>query len=405
MRMTSPTVRLSYADSIGLDFAARVVAHDHWGERPSVVLDTTGFYPESGGQMADHGALHAPNGAVVEVDDVQVDDAGRVHHLLTPGEPPLEVGSVVEGHIDRARRRAFCALHTGQHMLSRALIEVAGAETLSSRLGEGTCTIDTPNEVLRERDLAQAEALVNALVDDDVAVRAFFPDAETLAALPLRRAPKVTDDVRVVAIGDFDVSPCGGTHCTRTAQVGLLRIEGVERYKGGQRVTFSAGPRARAALFALDTEVRALARALTCGPSELAAAFDRVRNDLSAARVERDTLRERLLALWAPALYAARDGRGWVVAALPGEDANALRGVARHLVRLGAPVVLLAAPTADGTAVLAARGAESSFDCGGFIKRVASAHGGRGGGRPEGAEGRLPGAVTDWNAAVVAALS
>ena len=93
------------------------------------------------------------------------------------------------------------------------------------------------------------------------------------------------------------------------------------------------------------------------------------------------------------------------MAALPGEDANALRGVARHLVRLGAPVVLLAAPTADGTAVLAARGAESSFDCGGFIKRVASAHGGRGGGRPEGAEGRLPGAVTDWSAAVVAALS
>ena len=403
--MIAPTARLSYDDPVGLDFAARVVAHAHWRDRPSVVLDTTGFYPESGGQMGDRGALHLEGASAALVDDVQVDDAGVVHHLLAPDAPLPEVGSAVEGRIDRARRRAFCALHTGQHMLSRALIEVAGAETQSSRLGEGTCTIDTPDERLRELDLARAEALVNALVDDDVAVRAFFPDAETLAALPLRRAPKVTDAVRVVAIGEFDVSPCGGTHCTRSAQVGLLRIEGVERYKGGQRVTFSAGPRARAALFSLDAEVRALARALTCGPSELAAAFDRVRNDLSGARAERDTLRERLLAMWAPALFAARDARGWVVAALPGEDASALRGVARHLVRLGAPVVLLAAPSTDGTAVLAARGAESSFDCGGFVKRLAGAHGGRGGGRPEGAEGRLPAAVSDWSAAVEAALT
>ncbi len=86
------------------------------------------------------------------------------------------------------------ALHTGQHMLSRALADVASAATVSSRLGETACTIDLDRESVDERRLAEAEDLVNAVVDDDVPVRAFFPVRAELAALPLRRAPKVTSN-------------------------------------------------------------------------------------------------------------------------------------------------------------------------------------------------------------------
>ena len=78
---------------------------------------------------------------------------------------------------------------------------------------------------------------VNGVIDDDPPVRAFFPTPDELSALPLRRAPKVSGAVRVVMVGDFDVTPCGGTHCTSAGQVGLVRLTGVERYKGKVRVT------------------------------------------------------------------------------------------------------------------------------------------------------------------------
>src|SRR5437868_895866 len=85
----------------------------------------------------------------------------------------------------RRRRRVHMALHTGQHMLSRALADLAQANTVSSRLGETMCTIDVDQEGVQERRIAAAEDLVNSVIDDDVPVRAFFPTAEELAALPL----------------------------------------------------------------------------------------------------------------------------------------------------------------------------------------------------------------------------
>jgi alanyl-tRNA synthetase len=145
------TPRLYFDDPLLVRFSSRVVAHGRFGERPSVILERTAFYPEAGGQMADRGTLggHA-------VDDVQIDEAGVVHHLVAGGALP-EVGAEVAGEIDRDRRRAHMALHTGQHMLSRALVETAAAGTISSRLGDSACTIDVDAAKLEESDLALAE--------------------------------------------------------------------------------------------------------------------------------------------------------------------------------------------------------------------------------------------------------
>ncbi len=234
MTSASATTRLHYDDPMLLEFEAEVTAHGRFGERHSVILDRTAFYPESGGQLGDVGTLGAR--AVL---DVQVDDAGVVHHIVE-GEAPA-VGSTVEGVVERSRRRLHMALHTGQHMLSRALLDEAGAETVSSRLGSTSCTIDVHLASLDEAAVARAEDLVNRVIEDDLAVRQFFPSPEELARLPLRRAPKVSENIRVVDAGGFDVSPCGGTHCTRTSQVGVVTVTGVERYKGKGRVTFLAG--------------------------------------------------------------------------------------------------------------------------------------------------------------------
>ena len=388
------TPRLYFEDPLLFRFEARVTGHGTFGEKAALLLDRTAFYPEAGGQMADLGAL---SGA--RVTDVQVDDAGLVHHVVEGALPAI--GSEVVGEIDPRRRRLHMALHTGQHMLSRALGDVARAETVSSRLGENLCTIDVDREKLDERAVANAEDLVNAVIDDDVAIRAWFPTESELTALPLRRRPKVTSDVRVVEIGAFDVSPCGGTHCVRSAQVGLVRVSGLERYKGGMRVLFTAGARARRELNAHDDALRALARSLTCGPTDVGLAIDKVRRDLELARESLGKTRAKLAESTARSLLdeADRTGDLHVVASFDEGGVEMLRAVAARLVAREGVVALLAAETEGGVQILVDRAPGSAFECGAFVKRVTAAAGGRGGGRPDHAEGRLPSGV-DWPALV-----
>ncbi|WNG46811.1 alanyl-tRNA editing protein [Archangium minus] len=399
--MTS-TERLYFSDPFLFRFTGRVVAHGTWNGAPSLVLDRTAFYPEAGGQMADRGVLGG-----LALRDVQVDDTGVVHHVLElpEGTGLPEVGAELSGEIDRIRRRVHMALHTGQHMLSRALVDVANAQTVSSRLGETVCTIDVDLDVLDERRVAEAEDLVNSVIDDDIAIRSFFPTPEELAALPLRRAPKVTDNIRVVQIGEFDVSPCGGTHCTRSAQVGMVRVVGVERYKGKGRVLFSAGRRARTELWEEAGTLRSLGRAFSCGPLDVPASVDKLRRDLTDVReslgAARAKLAEATAAELATQLEQSPDKR--VVAVLEGATPEYLRSVAARLTSRPEAVVLLAGRSPEGLAVLITRGSGSSFGCGAFLKRAAEVAGGRGGGRPEHAEGRLP-PGTDWTALVASIL-
>jgi alanyl-tRNA synthetase len=288
------------------------------------------------------------------------------------------------------------ALHTGQHILSRALELEAKSATVSARLGETACTIDVDRGAVPEAEIARAEDLANAVVDDDLDVRAWFPDPGELATLALRREAKVAGPVRVVRVGDFDVTPCGGTHCRRSAEVGLLGIAGVERYKGGLRITFTAGKRARDELGAQARMLRALGRSLSCPPLGVAAALERLQGDLGSARASVKRLQSELAATLAVTL-AAQGSR--VVASLPDAAPDLLREIGLRLVAEPDRVIFLAGSSSEGLSVLVARGGAATFDCGGFVKRVAAATGGRGGGKPDRAEGRLP-AGTDWLALV-----
>jgi alanyl-tRNA synthetase len=385
------TDRLYYQDPFLLRFEARVVALSAWNGVPSLVLDRSAFYPESGGQLGDRGEL-----AGLALSDVQVDDDGVVHHLVPAGELPA-VGATVQGAVEPARRRLHMSLHTGQHMLSRALADVAHAATVSSRLGESSCTIDVDVDVVEERLVERAEDLVNAVIDDDAPIRAFFPSAEELAALPLRRAPKVSDNIRIVQIGDFDFSPCGGTHCTRTAQVGQVRVDGIERYKGKARVTFSAGRRARNDLRQEAAVLRELGKSFTCGPRDVPTAVEKLRRELGEARETLGRVRMRVAEALAVELRRELEQSAAHRAVTVIDDASVelLRAVATRLSAHPEAVAFLAGRVEGGLAVIVTRGAASRFDCGAFLKKAAAAAGGRGGGRAEHAEGRLP-PDADW---------
>jgi alanyl-tRNA synthetase len=386
------TEKLYWADPFATSFDGTAHAGD-LGGKPSVVLDRTLFYPESGGQLADVGTL-AVAGRTLRVVDVQVADDGTIHHFVDGSVEGL-ADAPASGTIEIARRRDHMAQHTGQHALSRALVDVARAETVSSRLGANACTIDVEG-ALAERDVARAEDLVNAVIMDDVAVRQLFPTPEELPKLPLRRAPKVDRGVRVIDIEGFDMSPCGGTHCTRTGQIGVVRVVGLEKYKGGWRVTFHAGRRALDDARKKEAVLAELAREFTCGMLDVAQSVGKLRAELKTRTDALAATRGELVELLADRILAQHPPGGGttrVVVVREHGDLGMLRTLAGRLAAREDVVALCAAPDErDGGeyGVVLQRGSKADFDCAAWLKQEAAACGGRGGGRPERAEGRLP---------------
>ncbi len=386
------TTLLYHRDPHLLTFSAVVIGHATHRGRPAVCLDETAFYPEAGGQMADRGVL-----AGRPILDVQVDEAGVVHHVVDGPLPAI--GERIDGVVDGPRRRQHMAQHTAQHMLSAALLVGHGrAETVSSRLGESGCTIDVDVPTLSERSLREAEDLVNSVIDEDRVVTAFFPDESTLAALPLRRRPKVSEHIRVVVVGDpgapFDVSPCGGTHVTRTSQIGLVRVTGVEKYKGMTRVHFAAGPRARREAFARAALLEELGRGFSSSPEEVPTQIEKMRASIKTLQVDKAALAGRMGTLLGEAL-AARAGvdkdNGVAVEVVDGADMELLRAIAARAVAIAPRLaVVVAGRDADGGGnVIVNRGASATVDCGALLKRLVAASGGKGGGKVESAQGRL----------------
>lgn len=384
------TEKLYWADPHRAEFDASGARLGEFDGKPSLVLEQTLFYPEGGGQLGDVGTM-ALGGRSVSVVDTQIDDSGVIHHLVS--EMPAALDGAVHGVIDVVRRRDHMAQHTAQHALSRALADVAKADTVSARLGVTTCTIDVQRPGIPDAELHRAEDVVNQLIAADVEVRALYPTADELPSLKLRKQPKVTEGtIRIIDIDGFDLTPCGGTHCTRTGQIGQVRIVGMEKYKGMLRLTFHAGLRALADARAKHDALTAVAADLTCGLGEVPGAVTRLRADLKSARGQLDAARSEVAELLAAQLLAKLPGGDSPIVLpveRPTDDVNALRTLANKLTADARVLAVLGATDAmSGELIVVVQG--KGTDCGAFIKRETASRGGKGGGRPDRAEARFP---------------
>lgn len=411
------TEKLYWADPTASTFEASAVTLARHEGKPSLVLARTLFYPEGGGQLGDTGTLDA-GGRSLAIVDTQVVDDGTIHHILAD-EPSSEdraalAGAVVSGTVDFLRRRDHMVQHTAQHALSRALADVARAETVSARLGASSCTIDVARSSIPDTELHRAEDLVNALVASNVEVRALYPERAELAALPLRKQPKVDSGViRIIDIDGFDMTPCGGTHCTRSGQIGQARFVGFEKHKGMLRLTFHAGLRALADARTKHRALTAVATDLTCGLADVPGAITKLRSDLKGTRAQLDAARAELadlLARHALSELDATNGGPIVIAILrPADDMGTLRLLAGKLTADPRVVAVVGAldPTTAELAVVLQRGESAKLDCGVLLQARAKELSGRGGGRPERAEGRFPKntALDDLATAARAALA
>ena len=196
-----------------------------------IVLDGTYFYPEGGGQPADRGTLSWEGGSA-DVTDVQKEH-GDVRHYVenVTGNLPTE-GDEVDGQIDEVRRTKLRRMHTAQHVVSKVVLDVFGAQTAGNQIHADRSRIDFEPADFSENEVNAIESRANAVLDQDLPVtKAEMPRAEAEEKTPEGRGlldliPDHVDPLRMVGIGDFDLCPCGGTHVDRLSEVGRIRITG-----------------------------------------------------------------------------------------------------------------------------------------------------------------------------------
>jgi alanyl-tRNA synthetase len=389
------THRLYHDDPYLVCFAARVLEQLRWfddpdlkgGGYPAVVLDRTAFYPTGGGQPHDVGLLNS----VPVVDVVEREADGAVIHLL---ERQLDVGEV-QGQVDWERRFDLMQQHTGQHILSAAFVERLGANTVGFHLAERYATIDLDRAPLSADDLDEVETRANAAVFDNRSVAARFVPDEVVASLHLRKPVVHEGPVRIVEIPSLDCSACGGTHVRTTGEVGLIKITRSERRGTETRVEFLCGRRALADYRAKNALMMALAREFTVGHWELADLVHRLADDLKGTRRELSRTRDALLDAEASAMWhqAVPLGSGRVVRAhLAGRAPDDLKHLAQRL--MGQPrALILLASTRKGEEkahFVFARSADLDVHVGSLLREACQASGGRGGGRPDFAQGGGP---------------
>ena len=363
---TAPTCRM---------FVATVTrSFEHEG-RPAALLTQTAFYPTSGGQPFDTGRLD-------DVDVVDVVDAdGDVVHILSA---PLTEGAEVRGEIDWRRRFDHMQQHTGQHVLSAAFDRLADNRTVSFHMGAETSTIDLAREA-SAADVEQAVDESNRIVWEDRPVVIRFATEEEAKRLPLRKESLRSGTLRLIEVPDFDLSACGGTHVPRTGAIGLIAVTSIERFKGGSRLTFVCGGRALRALRTYRDAVAGSVRVLSVLPGELPSAIERLQGEGKELRRTLSRLQESLAVHEAARLRAGATN-GIVVDVLDGWDANGLKAVATALTsEPGMAAVLISSSTPSF--VVVARSADVTIDANRTLRALIDKFGGRGGGKPELAQG------------------
>ena len=356
-------------------------------------LQESAFYATGGGQPHDEGTLapidalgdEGPTWRVAGVEALDDQVWHRVEADQPKGQaPPL--GSRLRGRIDWARRFRHMQRHTAQHLLSQAFVRVDPAfATRSVGLASPDVTLDLAGEP-GDDAVAEALALANEAATQALPVTAFEVDESELHAYPLRRPPKVSGRVRLVRMGDWELSACGGTHLRSTAEALPLLALGRERIRSGlTRVTFRAGLEAVASASATFAAAAAAARSLSTNVAELPERVLALQADATAARRELAHARKALAAERAAVLAPIP---GAVVAVtLPAEEAALTTLLADAVAARGASAAV-GAPQGEQGFLVVASGA--GVDVRPALQAGLALLEGRGGGKPERAQGAGP---------------
>lgn len=268
------TERLFYEDSHLDSFTAKVTACVAKGGSYGVVLDRTAFFPEGGGQYADTGFLNA-----LEVMDVQEEDC-EIYHFISQ---PLEAGTKVHGRINAFQRFVKMQQHTGEHIVSGLVHKHFGFDNVGFHLGTEESTLDF-NGFLTEENLRKIEKEANEAVVSNLKVEIFYPSQEDRADLEYRSKIQIDTDLRIVRIPGYDVCACCAPHVVYTGEIGIIKLVGASKYKGGTRVRMLCGFRALEDYNKKEKNITEISGLLSAKPYETADAVRHVQKELMDAK-------------------------------------------------------------------------------------------------------------------------
>ena len=368
------------------------------GDDGVVVLDRTPFYAESGGQIGDCGFLKASSGRFDVRDTTKTGGAFLHHGVLASGS--LTIGSPVEAQVDADVRRATALNHSATHLLHAALRQVLGehVQQKGSLVDSQRLRFDFSHfEAIKPEQIKALEDIVNAQVRKNTPVETEETDIETAKAKGAMAlfGEKYGDNVRVLSMGgDFSVELCGGIHANRTGDIGLLKIISEGGVASGvRRIEAVTGAAALAYLNAAEEQLKEAA-------SLVKGSRDNLIDKLSAVLERNRALEKQLEQLQAKAASAAGDdlsasaqdvkGVKVLAARLDGQDGKALLALVDQLKnKLGRAVILLGSVHEDKVVLVAGvtKDLTGQLKAGDLMKQAAAAVGGKGGGRPDMAQG------------------
>ena len=366
------TIHLYDKDSFLLEFDAAVLACEAKGDKYIVTLDQTAFFPEGGGQGADHGVLGGVN--VLDVHEVN----GEVQHLT---DGALTAGESVHGCVDAQRRLAMMQQHSGEHIFSGIVHQLFGYDNVGFHIGSEAVTMDF-NGPLTEEDVLRVERMANEIIWKNIPVVTLLPSADELAQMEYRSKKALTGEVRIVTIEGADTCACCGTHVKYTGSIGQIKVLSCQKYKSGVRVSILCGTRALDEENMLLSQVKRASTALSCKQPEVADSVAKLLADRDSLRAQNDALGMRVFDMMARE-EEKNAVRVVLCDVLPASQARKAAGK----LAAGAKAALVLIPRAEGGYSFAM--SSEQMDIRPVTKALCEAFGGRGGGPKDMTQGVL----------------
>ena len=279
------TEKLFYEDSHMITFSAVVTACEKVGDYYEAVLDRTAFFPEGGGQYADTGWIDG-----VKVLDVHERD-GVIYHKV---ENELSVGKQVEGTIDWEERFSKMQHHSGEHIVSGLVNAIYGYDNVGFHMGKDAVTMDF-NGVLSKEQLREIEHKANEAVVKNLDIQVLFPSKEELAEIRYRSKIEIEGQVRIVVVPGYDTCACCAPHVKQTGEIGVIKLIGVQNYKGGVRVSMLCGFRAIADYEKKSESTKSISVMLSAKEDEIVDEVAKLKEELALQKCKVAEMQKALL--------------------------------------------------------------------------------------------------------------
>lgn len=372
------TEKLFYEDAFLREFSGTVLDCREEKGQWVAVLDRTAFYPEGGGQPADHGTL----GNVTVFDTKEKN--GEILHLC---DGPLTVGETVMGCINWDRRFDFMQQHSGEHIISGILCRKFGCDNVGFHIGHELVTIDF-NAALSTEDVVFVENEANRYIWEDREIQTGFPSPAELETLNYRSKKALEGPVRIVRWPEADCCACCGTHVNSSGQVGIVKLISCQKFRDGVRIEMAAGGRAMRWVNAIAGQNTRVSQLLSAKLGETAAAVERMQKEIFLLKGRVARLEEKDFSRKAEELAGLGDVL-LVEGPMSGESLRKLCGLVKE--KCGGRCAVFAG---EGESFQYAVGLDGG-DLRGFVKALNGALNGRGGGKPEFVQGSVQAGETE----------